>query len=62
MFARVYDNIYMDKYHFEDAFPPMLLVGLYMRLFWSLNNYGLGFAYQMLKTQKAEHFTGKRKF
>ena len=34
MSARAYDNI-TDKYHFEDAFPPML--GLYKRLFYSLN-------------------------
>ena len=30
-----------EKYHFEDAFPPIL--GLYMRLFYSLNKLWLWF-------------------
>ena len=59
MSARAYDNI-MDKYHFEDAFTPML--GLYMCLFCSLDKLRSWFCISNVKDAKTEHFTWKRKF
>ena len=58
--ARAYDNI-MAKY-FEDAFLPML--GLYMRLFYSLNKLRSWFCISNVEDTKTEHFTsaaGKNK-
>ena len=44
-----------------DAFPPML--GLYMCLTFTCEiNYGLGFAYRMLKTQKQNTLHGNESF
>ena len=44
----------------EDAFPPML--GLYMRLFYSLNKLWSWFCIANVEDTKTEHFTWKRKF
>ena len=41
----------MDKYHFEDALPPML--GLYMRLFYSLNKLRFGFCRERERSDAA---------
>ena len=59
MSAKEYDNI-IDKCHFEDYFLPML--GLYMHRFYCLINYGFGFAYRMLKTQKQNTLHGNESF
>ena len=44
----------------EDAFPPML--GLYMRLFYSLNKLWSWFCISNVEDTKTEHFTWNRKF
>ena len=44
----------------EDAFPPML--GLYVRLFYSLNKLWSWFCISNVEDTKTEHFTWKRKF
>ena len=50
----------LNKYHFEDAFPPIL--GLYMRLFYSLNKLWLWFCISNVEDTKQNTLHGNESF
>ena len=52
MSARAYDNI-MVNYHFEDGIPQML--GLYMRLFYTLNKLRSWFCISNVEDKKKQN-------